>query len=114
MGAVTASGASVAVCIAAEHYPDLQLEPAPVRVSGLDAARAVDGVELFVGLAEAGASSDEVHALGGRVVTVSAWGADFASAIEGAYAAADRIQLHGSHLRRDIGQPALDAVHAGC
>ncbi len=112
--AIVASGAAVAVCVAAEHYPDLQLEPAPVHVAGLDAARQVDGVALFIGLASAGATSDEVRALGGRVVTVSAWGEDFSTAVERAYAAADRIRLDGSHLRRDIGQPALVAVHAGC
>ncbi len=111
---VRADGAAVAVCVAAEHYPDLQLEPAPVRVAGLDAAREVEGVELFIGLVEAGDSGDVVHALGGRVVTVSAWGRDFAAAIERAYAAVERIQLEGSHHRSDIGQPALVAAAAHC
>ncbi len=112
--AVPARGAAVAVCVAAEHYPELQLELAPVRVSGLDAAGQVPGVALFVGLATPGASSDEVLALGGRVVTVSAWGDDFPVAVERAYAAAELIQLAGSHLRSDIGRPALAAVTASC
>lgn len=110
--AIVPNGAAVAVCVAAEHYPELQLEPAPVRVAGLDAASQIPGVVPFVGLATAGSSSDEAFALGGRVVTVSAWGEDFPEAIERAYAAAERIELTGSHLRRDIGQPALGAMHA--
>lgn len=112
--AVTAHGAAVAVCIAAEHYPDMQLEPAPVVVTGLDAASRVPGVELFCGLAHAGASDDELVALGGRVVTVSAWAEDMATAVERAYAAAELIQVPGRQLRRDIGQPALDRAPVGC
>lgn len=108
--AVGAKGAAVSVCVAAEHYPQLQLEPAPVRVTGLAAARAVPGVELFIGLATPGASDDEVLALGGRVVTVSAWGVDFDAAIERGYAAAASIDVAGRQLRTDIGAAACVAV----
>ena len=116
IGAIEAHGVAVSICVAAEHYPDLQLEPAPVAVTGLVDAARVPGVELFVGLADAGASDDEIQALGGRVVTVSAWAPDFATAIERGYAAADQIRVAGRRLRRDIGQPALadDRVAAGC
>ncbi|MCW2928351.1 MAG: Phosphoribosylamine--glycine ligase [Thermoleophilia bacterium] len=107
LDAIPARGAAVSVCIAAEHYPDLQLEPAPVRVTGIEAASRVPGVELFIGLAQPGASDDELLALGGRVVTVSAWGEDHAEAIERAYAAAEFVQVPGRQLRRDIGAPAL-------
>jgi phosphoribosylamine--glycine ligase len=105
--AVQPQGAAVAVCVAAEHYPDLQLEPAPVRVTGLDGAAEVEGVELFVGLAEAGASSDELLAAGGRVVTVSAWGEDLEQARDRAYRAAELVQVPGRRLRRDIAQAAV-------
>jgi phosphoribosylamine--glycine ligase len=109
---VRSNGAAVSVCVAAEHYPELQLEPAPVLVTGLDAAGQVPGVELFIGLASRTASgaSDELLALGGRVVTVSAWGTDFTEAIERAYEAAEQIQVAGRQLRRDIGEPALAAL----
>lgn len=108
---VAVEGAAVAVCIAAEHYPELQLEPVPVRVNGLDRARAVPGVELFYGLGDAVAgTSDAIDAAGGRVITVSAWAEDAATAVERAYAAADLIRLDGRHLRRDIGQPAVAAL----
>jgi phosphoribosylamine--glycine ligase len=111
---VEARGVAVAVCVAARSYPELQLEPAPVVVSGLDAASRVPGVELFVGLAAPGATSDELVALGGRVVTVSAWADDFQTAIERAYEAAEHVQVDGRQLRRDVGQPALAAVPVGC
>lgn len=107
---VGARGAAVAVCVAAEHYPTLQAEPEPVLVAGLDAARSVPGVELFLGLCdpagEAGAT-DSVRALGGRAVTVSAWAETMEEAIEHAYAAAAMVELEGSHHRSDVGQPAL-------
>jgi phosphoribosylamine--glycine ligase len=111
---VDARGVAVAVCVAAEHYPDLQLEPAPVLVTGLDAARQVAGVELFVGLATKGSSSDELLALGGRVVTVSAWAADYPTAVERAHEAAGLVQVAGRQVRGDIGQPALAALAARC
>jgi phosphoribosylamine--glycine ligase len=108
--AVPVNGTAVAVCIAAEHYPDLQLEEAPVRVTGLDAARAVEGVELFYGMSDAVAgTTDEIDAAGGRVITVSAWAETAAEAIDRAYEAVELVQLPGRHLRRDIGQPALAA-----
>ncbi|MBC7461347.1 MAG: phosphoribosylamine--glycine ligase [Thermoleophilia bacterium] len=107
---VPVEGAAVAVCIAAEHYPDLQLETESVRVTGLDAARAVEGVELHYGLSEPVAgTTDAIDAAGGRVITISAWSADIAVAVERAYAAAALIKLQGRHLRTDIGQPALAA-----
>ncbi|MCW2962266.1 MAG: phosphoribosylamine--glycine ligase [Thermoleophilia bacterium] len=105
---VAATGHAVAVCVAAEHYPTLQLEPQPVRVTGLDAARAIDGVELFLGLAtRVDGSTDEIDALGGRVVTVSAWAPQLELAIERAYAAATHIRVPGRQMRTDIGQAGL-------
>jgi phosphoribosylamine--glycine ligase len=98
--------------VAAEHYPDLQLEPAPVLVTGLDAAREVEGVELFIGLAQTApsGSSDELLAAGGRVVTVSAWAEDLERAVERAYRAAELVQVPGRQLRRDIGRAAVRAL----
>jgi phosphoribosylamine---glycine ligase len=112
--AVVAEGVAVAVCVAAEHYPQLQLEPAPVVVTGLRDAARIPGVELYVGLATRGASDDELLALGGRVVTVSAHAEDFETAISRAYAAAELIRLPGRRMRRDIGQPALAGAALRC
>ncbi|MCW2950057.1 MAG: purD [Thermoleophilia bacterium] len=107
---VAVQGAAVAVCIAAEHYPDLQLEESPVRASGLDAARAIEGVELFFGLSDSvDGTTDAIDAAGGRVLTVSAWAPEAAEAMTRAYAAVDLISVPRAHFRRDIGQPALVA-----
>lgn len=108
---VGARGVAVSVCVAAEHYPDLQLEPAPVTVRGLDEARRVPGVELFIGLSEAapGGGTDELLAAGGRVVTVSAWADEMETAVERAHEAAAHVQLPGRHARTDIGRLALAA-----
>jgi phosphoribosylamine--glycine ligase len=106
--AVAPHGHAVAVCVAAEHYPDLQLEPAPVRVSGLAAAAAVEGVEVFYGLSDAVAgTSDEILAGGGRVVTISAWAPQLATAMERAYEAVAHIEVPGRQLRTDVGRDAL-------
>lgn len=108
---VSPVGTAVAVCIASANYPTLQLEPAPVGVRGLDAAALVPGVEVFAGFTTAGATSDELLAGGGRVVTISAFADDMATAVERAYAAADRIEVDGGRqLRRDIGATADSIV----
>lgn len=108
---ISPHGAAAAVCIAAEHYPEQQLEPAPVLVRGLDAARAVPGVQLFAGLAEdVAGTTDEILAAGGRVVTVSAWAPDLAEAVDRAYRAADSIQVAGRQARTDIGRSAVAAA----
>ena len=47
---------------------------------------------------------------GGRVLNVTALGADPAAARDRAYAAADLIQFDGRQLRRDIAQRAVERV----
>ena len=49
---------------------------------------------------------------GGRVLNVTALGADPGAAREAAYAAADRIQFEGRQLRRDIALRAVERVGA--
>jgi phosphoribosylamine--glycine ligase len=44
---------------------------------------------------------------GGRVLGVTATGADLRSAIDAAYAGASRVQFEGMHYRRDIGRKGL-------
>lgn len=106
---IPAKGAAVSVCVAAEHYPEEQLEPAPVLVTGLDAAASVDGVELFLGLAQRvdPDRSDELLAAGGRVVTVSAWADDLRTALERGNEAASLVQVPGAQRRTDIARAAL-------
>ena len=50
---------------------------------------------------------------GGRVLGVTAVGADLSEALKRAYAAADQIRFEGAFCRRDIGQRALAALGKG-
>jgi phosphoribosylamine--glycine ligase len=95
----------VGVVLAAEGYP-----PAPDRkgdvITGIDRAGQYEGVVVF----HSGTAHDDqgrVVTNGGRVLTVTAVGADVARARDRAYAAATEISWPGVHYRRDIGAQAL-------
>jgi phosphoribosylamine---glycine ligase len=95
----------VGVVLAAEGYP-----PAPERkgdvISGVGRAGAREGVVVF----HSGTALDDrgrVVTGGGRVLTVTAVGADVEQARDRAYAAAADISWPGVHYRRDIGAQAL-------
>jgi phosphoribosylamine--glycine ligase len=96
-------GAAVCVVLASGGYPR---EFAKGKViTGLAAAAEVPGVVVFhAGTKRAG---DVFVTNGGRVLGVTARGADFAEARERAYAAAARIAFDGMHSRSDIGARAL-------
>ena len=49
----------------------------------------------------------ELETAGGRVLGVTAGGADLRSAIAGAYRAVEKIRFEGMHYRRDIGRKGL-------
>lgn len=94
-------GAAVTVVVAAENYPE-----APRKgdvIGGLAAVAREDGPNAYV--LHAGTKKDNegrVVSSGGRVLSVTASGADLAQARERAYAAVERIELDGSHFRSDI------------
>lgn len=88
----------VGVVLASGGYPD-RFETGHV-ISGLDGVATLPDVMVFhAGTAQLG--SDVVTA-GGRVLTVVARGADFASARERAYNAVSGISFDQMHFRRDI------------
>ena len=92
------AGSAVTVVIASKGYPEQ-----PVTgdlIHGLEEAGAQAGVDIL----HAGTTiSDEgVVSSGGRVLSVTAVGANLHEARERAYAAVDLIRLEGSHHRRDI------------
>ena len=88
----------VGVVLASGGYPD-RFETGHV-ISGLGGAATLPDVMVFhAGTAQLG--SDVVTA-GGRVLTVVARGADFASARERAYNAVSRVWFDQMHFRRDI------------
>ena len=88
--------AAVTVVLASGGYPESSSSGDVIR--GLD--RVPSEVEVtHAGTAEAGA---DVVTAGGRVLNVTALGADVGAARDAAYAAADMIEFDGRQLRRDI------------
>ncbi len=94
--------AAVTVVVASENYPE-----SPVlgdRIEGLSEADAVEGVDVFhAGTARSG---DDIVTAGGRVLSVTAVGADLAQARARAYEAITKIKIRGSHFRTDIAEKA--------
>ncbi len=94
---------AVCVVLASKGYPG---KPELGKViTGYDAAESQGGVKAF----HAGTTFREGKLLtaGGRVLGVTATGADLQGAIERAYAAVGKIQFEGMHYRRDIGAKGL-------
>ncbi len=88
---------AVTVVLAAAGYPAAPRAGDPI--TGLD------GVDAAVEVTHAGTATDETGSLltaGGRVLAVTALGADAAAARIGAYAAARTIGFNGAQMRSDI------------
>ena len=92
--------AAICVVMAANGYPDEPQRGSEIR--GLDAAAGDPDVKVF----HAGTKRDgaRIVADGGRVLGVTAIGADLAAARERAYRAVDKIDWPGGFCRRDIGK----------
>ena len=91
---------SVCVVMAAKGYPGSYEKGK--EISGLDEAGALPDVVVFhAGTKEA---AGKVLTSGGRVLGVTATGADASSAIKKAYDAVAKIQWDGIHYRKDIGK----------
>jgi phosphoribosylamine--glycine ligase len=88
---------AVCVVVAAAGYPEAPRTGDPIT---LDPAPDPDVVVFHAGTARDG---DRLVSAGGRVLGVTALGTDLAEARQRAYAAVDRIGLHGKQFRRDIG-----------
>jgi phosphoribosylamine---glycine ligase len=94
--------AAVTVVLASAGYPESS--------SSGDVITGLDAVPPDVFVTHAGTARDANGAIvtaGGRVLSVTALGADIAACRRSAYAAADMIEFRGRQLRRDI---ALRAV----
>ena len=92
----------VSVVIASGGYPGKYAKGFPI--SGLEAAAREGAVVFHAGTAF---KEGKIVNSGGRVLGVSARGADIAEAIANAYRAADKISFEGGFCRRDIGAKAL-------
>ena len=96
-------GAAVCVVLASGGYPGKA--DTGKKISGLDRAGAIAGVEVF----HAGTTkrADGIYTSGGRVLGVTARAADLRSAVDLVYKAVGEIQFDGMHYRRDIAAKAL-------
>ena len=101
--------AALCVVMATKGYPGEYAKGSEIR--GLDRAGALPGVHVF----HAGTVEREgrIHAVGGRVLGITALGADIAEAQRRAYAAVDAIDWPEGFCRRDIGWRALPGGGSG-
>ena len=98
-----ADDAAACVVLASGGYPGAYEKG--VSITGLGEAGADEHVTVF----HAGTAVRGEHLVtsGGRVLGVTALGADLREAVSRAYAAADMIAFDGKYCRRDIGYRAL-------
>ena len=97
---------ALCVVIAAKGYPGEF--PKGMAISGLDAAEAAVPGKVKVFHAGARTENGQVVSAGGRILGVTALGADLAEAQKNAYAAAAAIRMENMHFRRDIGSKGLN------
>jgi phosphoribosylamine--glycine ligase len=96
--------AAACIVMASDGYPG-GYEKGTV-IEGIEAAAAIDDVEVF----HAGTSRDEAGrwvTAGGRVLGVTAKADSIEAAVELAYEATKRIEWEGVHYRKDIGCRAI-------
>jgi phosphoribosylamine---glycine ligase len=95
--------ASVCVILASGGYPGNY--PKGKVISGLDAANALPHTKVFH--AGTALKDGRIVTNGGRVLGVTALGADLKAAQAAAYAAVEKIQFEDMHFRRDIAAKAF-------
>lgn len=99
--------AAVCVVMAAGGYPGAYARGEEIH--GIEDAEALSGVHVF----HAGTTTDaagRITTAGGRVLGVTALGADLAAARGRAYQAVDRIRWNEEHHRLDIASDALEGA----
>lgn len=97
--------ACTCVIMASGGYP--KSYPKGIEITGLTDGQ-LDGVTVF----HAGTKLDggSLVTSGGRVLGVTALGADIKEALEKSYAGVSKIKFDGAHYRKDIGLRALKAL----
>ncbi|MFD5447096.1 phosphoribosylamine--glycine ligase [Streptomyces sp. NPDC127100] len=96
--------AAVTVVVASHNYPGTPRTGDPI--TGLDEVAAEDAPHAYVLHAGTRREGDAVVSAGGRVLSVTATGADLTEARDRAYRAVARIGLDGSQHRTDIAAKA--------
>jgi len=96
-------GPAVCVVLASGGYPGAY--EMGKKITGIEEADRLEGVKVF----HAGTTARDgaFYTAGGRVLGVTARGADLAQAVERAYAGVARIRFEGMHYRKDIAARAL-------
>lgn len=97
--------ACACVVIASGGYP--KSYPKGLEITGLENGQA-DGVTVYH--AGTAVKDGKLVTAGGRVLGVTALGADLQQALDTAYSAVDKIDFENKHFRKDIGQRALKAL----
>jgi phosphoribosylamine--glycine ligase len=95
--------AAVCVVLASGGYPGDYATGLPIK--GIEQAESRAGVTVFH--AGTAVKQGRLVTAGGRVLGVTALGADIPAAVDAAYAAVRAIRFEGVHYRRDIGHRAL-------
>lgn len=99
---------AICVVLASAGYPESSQKGVPIE--GVNDANQLPGIHVF----HAGTAMKDGHLVtnGGRVLNVTAIGADLEEARARAYRAVEQIHFDGMQYRRDIGQRALKGILA--
>lgn len=97
------SGPSVCVVLTSGGYPGSYETGKPIR--GIDAAEATGATVFHAGTREGVVG---IETAGGRVLGVTASGANLETAIDRAYTAVRQVHFEGMHYRKDIGRKGLE------
>ena len=98
---------AVCVVLASRGYPETP--ETGQTISGLDSLK--EWTDVVVYHAATRKEDGQVKTVGGRVLGVTALGANLEAAIARAYEAVGRIHFDGMYCRRDIGHRALARLH---
>jgi phosphoribosylamine---glycine ligase len=104
-------GPSVCVVLASGGYPGGFQTGKPI--AGIEAAESLGATVFQAGTRPAGSGAPGIETAGGRVLGVTAGGADLSEALARAYQACERIRFEGMHYRRDIGRKGLSRYNKG-
>ncbi len=99
---------AVCVVLASRGYPDAP--ETGQTVQGLESLRGEPDVVVYH--AATAQREGRVVTVGGRVLGVTALGANLDAAVARAYEAVKKVSFPGMHYRKDIGQRALARLHA--
>ena len=101
-------GPSVCVVLASRGYPGAYETGQPV--TGIEAAEGLGATVFQAGTRQ---TASGIQTAGGRVLGVTAGGADLPAAMAHAYQACEAIHFEGMHYRRDIGRKGLSRYNKG-